>query len=309
MAAEEHFQNKKAHTYKSVVSDYTGQYNDLNLNQNRSYFPGRFKSLNGRSMRMNDTNEENDGYSLSNMNMDKTRLKKTFQQESWNLTNSEKRKLKVQRNSNSSSSTLSLHIAAYENTVEGANNPFDEKEYRERKRKKSVSIKNLANIASSEPQEEREIILKEAMATASKLRAEAAEDEKALGEALWKKLLQKKQDDDKAALIKSRKAQEAFNKVQQYGGIWRDVDQMNIALNSLNATKKRKAVEDQLRCHKLYLQTLESNSPLFKYSVNKVKKDTSILIRNLTSLLAIAQANEEDAADNVAEDDDDDEDD
>uniref|UniRef100_A0AC35FY95 Uncharacterized protein n=1 Tax=Panagrolaimus sp. PS1159 TaxID=55785 RepID=A0AC35FY95_9BILA len=63
----------------------------------------------------------------------------------------------------------------------------------------------------------------------------------------------------------------------------------------MNATKKRKAVEDQIRCHKLYLQTIaETNSPLFKFSSKKVAKDVPTLIRNLTSLMIIAQAREED---------------
>uniref|UniRef100_A0A914YED5 Uncharacterized protein n=1 Tax=Panagrolaimus superbus TaxID=310955 RepID=A0A914YED5_9BILA len=141
----------------------------------------------------------------------------------------------------------------------------------------------------AKPQEERERILKEAMAAASKLRADAAEEETILGKAIWKKLLEKKQNDDKLTLIKSRKAQEAFNKVQQNGGIWRDAEQMDNVLNSLTATKKRKAVEDQLRCHKLYLQTLEATSPLFKFSAKKVTKDIGTLMRNLTSLMAIAE--------------------
>uniref|UniRef100_A0AC34GLT8 Uncharacterized protein n=1 Tax=Panagrolaimus sp. ES5 TaxID=591445 RepID=A0AC34GLT8_9BILA len=138
----------------------------------------------------------------------------------------------------------------------------------------------------------------EAIEQASTLQADAAKNEKAYGKAVWKKLLEKKEKDDRKAAIKSRKAQEAFNKVQQNGGIWIDADQMNAILAPLTASKKRKAVEDQIRCHKLYLQNHATNYPLFKFSANKVKKDTSTLIRNLTSLMITAQALQEDANNN-----------
>uniref|UniRef100_A0AC34FTC3 Uncharacterized protein n=1 Tax=Panagrolaimus sp. ES5 TaxID=591445 RepID=A0AC34FTC3_9BILA len=149
--------------------------------------------------------------------------------------------------------------------------------------------------------EERERILKEAIEAASTLRVSAAEDEKVYKDAVWKKLLQKKEEDDRKAAIKSRKAQEAFNKVQQNGGIWRDVEQMNAVLAPLKATKKRMAVEDQIRCHKLYLQNHPTNYPLFIFSANNVKKDTATLIRNLTSLIITEQA----LAENVNDDDND----
>uniref|UniRef100_A0AC34GH72 Uncharacterized protein n=1 Tax=Panagrolaimus sp. ES5 TaxID=591445 RepID=A0AC34GH72_9BILA len=102
-----------------------------------------------------------------------------------------------------------------------------------------MKVNKTLDWFEAKPKEERESILKEAMATAHTLEKDAAEDEKALGDAIWKRLLQQKEIDDKKAALKSRKDEDALNKVRPHGGIWKNSEQMNNILATLNATKKR----------------------------------------------------------------------
>uniref|UniRef100_A0A914PDP9 Uncharacterized protein n=1 Tax=Panagrolaimus davidi TaxID=227884 RepID=A0A914PDP9_9BILA len=159
--------------------------------------------------------------------------------------------------------------------------------------KVQAKVNEVFEWFKAQPIEARSRILKDALSAAPILEKEAADDEKAYGDAIWKRILKEKEEDEKKAAIKSRNAQEALNKVRPYGGIWKDVEQMENALHSLSATKKRKAVEDQIRCHKLVLQPQSSNPALFRFSSKKIPLEFQLLKNNLTALMLTLQANQQ----------------
>jgi hypothetical protein len=140
--------------------------------------------------------------------------------------------------------------------------------------------------------EEKEKLIKEALDAAPKLESDAAKQVKALEDATWKKLLEQKEADDKAEKVKSRKEREAVEKVAKYGGHWKSISSMNLALGAFGSeSEKKKAIVDNLRYHKLILKTTSSNSKLFTITSGGQAKTLSTLIENLSALITTANQN------------------
>uniref|UniRef100_A0AC34GYE7 Uncharacterized protein n=1 Tax=Panagrolaimus sp. ES5 TaxID=591445 RepID=A0AC34GYE7_9BILA len=153
-------------------------------------------------------------------------------------------------------------------------------------------------------QEEKEKLLNEALVNAPILEKDAEDQQQAYEDARWNRLLEKQRENEITDAIKARKQAEANNAVQKYGGCWVTVEQMNAFMEQeQRVSEKRKAVEAQLKYHKLSPSTEKGDLKLCVLSMlneqrKRVPKQLDVLCRNLQALIIKKSVNEEEEIEN-----------
>uniref|UniRef100_A0AC34FBL6 Uncharacterized protein n=1 Tax=Panagrolaimus sp. ES5 TaxID=591445 RepID=A0AC34FBL6_9BILA len=151
-----------------------------------------------------------------------------------------------------------------------------------------ASVNKTFKWLESKTEEERYELLKKAVELAPLEEAKASLNSKNFQDAFWEQLQQERAADIITNAARIKKERDAFEAVAGLGGVWKNVEEMNEALRNSPEKDQRKAVEANLKFHKLCLKTKPDTSKRFTVSFNSRPKPLQELLNNLYYLISIA---------------------
>uniref|UniRef100_A0A914Z5Q2 Uncharacterized protein n=1 Tax=Panagrolaimus superbus TaxID=310955 RepID=A0A914Z5Q2_9BILA len=140
----------------------------------------------------------------------------------------------------------------------------------------------------SKSEEERHALLQKAVELAPIEEAKASLNAKNFQEAFWKHLEQERAADIITSIARTKKEKDAYEAVVSLGGVWKSVEEMNVALSDKPERVQRKAIEINLKYHKFCLKSKPDNLKRFTVSFNSKPKPLQELVSNVSYLISIA---------------------